>query len=402
VRARRLAAVAVPLSLALSACALEAPAASADASGHADVARAADQASGGDSAQVGGALRIDLGLRDIDPQAGATAPVAFALPASARSAAVTATLETGDAYLAVEAWQHVGGPILIAPSWLATATAPLLCTEGCMFRQAARPRQQTALAPNTAEPFAVAGGHVVRIHAFAATPAGGWAPAGGTIRLRVDAALGPVPAKGVLAINLCLTGALGIRAAIAARHSRIAAAVADLRAIMAPAGLDVSIAFHDVTASPFVVHDRGDGEVSALFAAGAALPLAVNVFLVEKLTWQGGGKVKPIMGLSGGIPGPVREVGGPQAGVVVSLELKPGEDDRLGVAIAHEVGHYLGLFHTEEPPEGGAAPLLDPIADTPTGATDNLMYWSPAAHSRKLTADQATVLRASAWVAAPP
>ncbi len=288
--------------------------------------------------------------------------------------------------------------MIVVPGWLDSVGAPWLCTDGCLFRQAERPRQQTALAPNCPAEVGLAGANTLQIYGFSVDSAHQAHPAGGSVGVRVDAVVGSAPEHAVLRVNLCLTGALGISAAVAPKHSRIVAAVAALQDIFADISVAVTVTYADVGGSPFVSHDVEDAELSKLFASGAGQPMGVNVFLVEKLTYAAKAGPLPISGLSGGIPGPVREVGGPQAGVAVSLQLGVGEEDRLGVAIAHELGHFLGLFHTEEPASPGKVPQGDQLFDTASGATDNLMYWSPQANSRKLSAQQRAVVWNSAWL----
>lgn len=307
---------------------------------------------------------------------------------------MTATANANAVHVVVAQWQAGGGALLVVPGWLDSGTAPWLCTEGCLFRQAERPGQQSAMAPNAPLAASLGGLNHLQLYGFDSAAK----PVAGTIAVRVDALVGPPPATAKLHLNLCLTGALGITRATAPQHTRITAAVAILRDIYASIGVDVSCAFFDVKASPFVAHSADDPELSALFASGAALPMGINVFLVEQLTTDSAKGPQPISGLSGGIPGPVRQVGSAQAGVAVSLQLHFGEEDRLGVAIAHEVGHYLGLFHTEEHATTGGKPRQDQLSDTAPDATQNLMFWSPQLTSRALTAQQRAVIFDNPWL----
>ena len=92
-------------------------------------------------------------------------------------------------------------------------------------------------------------------------------------------------------------------------------------------------------------------------------------------------------GISGGIPGPPRP-GTPRSGVAVSVELAGNDSDVLAHVMAHEGGHFLGLFHTVE--FFGAE---DPLPDTPTGGESqtNLMHPSVGGETG-LTEQQSQVM----------
>lgn len=89
---------------------------------------------------------------------------------------------------------------------------------------------------------------------------------------------------------------------------------------------------------------------------------SVNVVIVERISG-----FDDIYGMSGDIPGPLVSSG--RSGVVVSSLLAAGPDglfsrqeERLfGETLAHEVGHYLGLFHPVELDYDA----WDAISDTP-------------------------------------
>ena len=105
------------------------------------------------------------------------------------------------------------------------------------------------------------------------------------------------------------------------------------------------------------------------------------------------GLVSAVLGLAGGIPGPLTPTG--STGVAVNLGEGAGRDGRydametrlLGETLAHEVGHFLGLFHPMELPESGEAiEHWDSFDDTPdclrfdvcvANLGDNLMFPSP-------------------------
>lgn len=143
-------------------------------------------------------------------------------------------------------------------------------------------------------------------------------------------------------------------------------------------------------------------ELPHLFAlsAGARGP-AINLFFVRK--------IYETLAISGGTPGPLRMHGTGASGIAFSSEALD-DAELLGKVIAHEVGHYLGLFHLSEQ----AGFVLDPLPDTPEcrldrdsdgdrllsqdecrgfGA-DNLMFWA-ISRGTNITADQQAVLRSA-------
>jgi hypothetical protein len=105
-----------------------------------------------------------------------------------------------------------------------------------------------------------------------------------------------------------------------------------------------------------VVEDDGTFEYPELdevyaLSAGAAGP-SVPVFLLRQ--------VEGVVGVSGGIPGALGRPGSVAAGVAISVELL-GPPLTLEVVLAHELGHFFGLFHTSEL----TGDTFESIPDTP-------------------------------------
>ena len=101
--------------------------------------------------------------------------------------------------------------------------------------------------------------------------------------------------------------------------------------------------------------------------------VGVALVLVTEITGTGD------VTLLGASPPP----GAPAGAVVVR-----GDAPALGRTIAHELGHYLGLFHLTEP----ASPdIHDPLSDTPLADPDNLM--AVDGDGLVLTPDQRAVAR---------
>jgi hypothetical protein len=129
--------------------------------------------------------------------------------------------------------------------------------------------------------------------------------------------------------------------------------------------------------------------------AGTARSDSIHVVVVHAI-----GGSDPA-GYAMGLPGPF-DADRPNAAVLVATDAYTdvrGSLDVAGLAstIAHEVGHYLGLYHTSEANRA----QHDPIADTPecTGATcspefaTNIMSAGGGASRTSLTAGQAFVLK---------
>ncbi len=125
--------------------------------------------------------------------------------------------------------------------------------------------------------------------------------------------------------------------------------------------------------------------------------LSANVFITERFVF-------PAIGLAMGIPGPPGYHQSLLSGIALTGEYI-GDDEEgnifTAIAIAHEIGHFLGLFHTSE--VNGL--IHDPLDDTPEcrdfqppwncPGFDNLMFPMVNEGSRELTPDQSFVMHAN-------
>jgi hypothetical protein len=147
-------------------------------------------------------------------------------------------------------------------------------------------------------------------------------------------------------------------------------------------------------------------ELPGLFrlSAGASNP-AINVFFVADIQLLAGGEPEA---QAGGIPGPMGMHGTGGSGIVVAADMMQ-DASMLGRTLAHELGHYLGLFHTseangcvrealEDTPECRSEQDVDDdglgVTDCLEHGADNLMFFAKT-NGTVLTPQQIEVLRSA-------
>ena len=249
---------------------------------------------------------------------------------------------------------------------------------------------------------------------------------------------GPVPRSGTIDLDLYLV-TTRFRAPGAPSDPGLSRMVSTISSLFAAAGICVGqVTFLDVP--DWVRSDYATGiDATRLGACDALAQLctlsrpsaAVPIFLVDAIGGSGGSL--RTVGIDGAIPGPATIGGTIVSGAVVnasdvgagtcgaSIDLAACGSDATAAVVAHEVGHYLGLYH---PTESGGT-IFDALSDTPTcacsqcvppayrpscgaganvGASDcsaggacagasNLMFW--LAGGDQLTAQQGQLMRAS-------
>jgi len=147
-------------------------------------------------------------------------------------------------------------------------------------------------------------------------------------------------------------------------------------------------------------------ELPGLFrlSAGAGNP-AVNLFFVRDIAPRSADGEPEAE--AGGIPGPLGMHGTGASGIAIATDMMAGEPQMLGRTLAHEIAHYLGLFHTSEADGSVYDPLDDTpecrpeqdrdgdrlsVADCQDHGADNLMFWAKTSGTL-LTPQQIAVLQ---------
>ena len=198
------------------------------------------------------------------------------------------------------------------------------------------------------------------------------------------------PKTMTIPLAIHLTGADDRRAETAHEHVRMQRAQRQIESTFAAVGVRFSpITYVDISEDYQVIEDieLNDEEGLSLLRTGSSEG-GLNVFIVERFD-SGDDVLGTIGGVSAAIPGDPRAKQR-FAGVVVATSFSEAtaERDLLGLTMAHEMGHFLGLFHTEE-----AAGFSDNIQDTEGASQRNLMHYLSQSGFDQLTDHQGMVLR---------
>jgi hypothetical protein len=178
----------------------------------------------------------------------------------------------------------------------------------------------------------------------------------------VIAALRSTPGGDVehlLDLNFIYLPDIPLDAEIAATTPEFAELLGLIDLALAPLGIRIGESWHqDLDRSEFT-HLSSWEEAGELLQTSAQLgrPRALNVYCVGLFD----GDLNLVGGLSGGIPGPVVN-GMPDSGIIIRIAPSyPNYLPAYAALFAHEIGHYVGFYHTTE------ADLEDedPISDTP-------------------------------------
>jgi len=203
--------------------------------------------------------------------------------------------------------------------------------------------------------------------------------------------------QATLDLNVFLADGIEPEAATAPGDERLEETLSTIDAILASAGLRIGqVSYFDVP-DPTLDDIPNDADFRRLLRESAAAPEErVNLFFVRSI---GGGDIPSgVLGVSGAIPG-IAANGTDYSGVMTAYE--GFTTFELGSTSAHEIGHYLGLFHPVE--QNGSHDFIDDtlechpfLADAicPEVGANYLMHWSAlGTEGIVITEGQALVLR---------
>jgi hypothetical protein len=239
----------------------------------------------------------------------------------------------------------------------------------------------------------------------------------GRYDVTVIAKPGPMLSAGTLAVAIYLVGGT-MNAAQAAADAGYQRFVSGISRVLGRAGICVGdVTFFDLrgvapTTTPSYLDGGPCGDLQQLFALSRfAVPRidGVHLFLVADLLPRSS-TGQMVVGMDGSIPGPSGLTGATTSGAAMIMANigqgtcgtqfdipSCGSDDAAYVA-SHEIGHWLGLFHTTE----GTGDQFDPLTDTRKCQCESCAPASERAMCSYPVPDYATLLYPSSCSSSGP
>lgn len=198
-------------------------------------------------------------------------------------------------------------------------------------------------------------------------------------------------ASGHLDVHLYFSGAGNVTAATAPSDPLVQGALQKVSSVYAQANITLgAVTYHDVDASFRNISgiDGSSDQLERLFRLSDGNGAGLHYFFVDR--FEGGLPGGMVAGIAGGLPGPALRPGTNNSGVAVALGAVNGDAQILGHVMAHEGGHWLGLFHTAE-----FTGTQDQLSDTPgdQNAGQNYLMFPAVGGGTMMSPSQGTVVR---------
>jgi hypothetical protein len=344
--------------------------------------------------------RMEVGTVMLE-QSGDSAPISFTLPEGVTSFTVLISGDEANTYI-IKKMTSPGGTLVSDDASMVTQIeAFLLGPFAAQFKSPNRVVQDKGVAaflfPNNPAISVAAGEHVMtisgmRLSANQATPVSGEV----TVEILYRTA---VLERGRLDVSLYFSGAAELHAADAPTSTLIIGAIEKLREIYGRAGIEIgALAYYDIDESFRTITgiDGSGDQLEQMMKLSEGKGPGLHYFFVDRFE-AGFLPGAQVAGVSGGLPGPPLRTGSVNSGVAVALAMTASDPNTLAHVMAHEGGHWLGLYHTSE-----IIGTEDQMPDTPSGEAGNTFLMYPAVGGgTEISASQATVMRNHAEVMTP-